>query len=55
VIKLDRQCPYCGKIYPFKFRICPHCGKKYRKCPHCGYMPIIDDAWICPGCGKKFR
>jgi predicted Fe-Mo cluster-binding NifX family protein len=26
--KDDRKCPYCGHIFPFDFRICPHCGKK---------------------------
>jgi hypothetical protein len=27
----DKQCPYCKHIFPFDFRICPQCGKKYDK------------------------
>jgi uncharacterized Zn-finger protein len=26
--EIEKQCPYCGHIFPFAFRICPYCGKK---------------------------
>jgi uncharacterized Zn-finger protein len=27
----EKQCTYCGHIFPIDFKICPHCGKKYNK------------------------
>ncbi|GAI06326.1 unnamed protein product, partial [marine sediment metagenome] len=29
--KEDKKCPHCRHSFPLDFRICPHCGKKYKK------------------------
>jgi len=29
--KEDKKCPHCKHSFPLDFRVCPHCGKKYKK------------------------